>query len=119
VCGGAPCLRLSCRCSGLPAIFPWSINVPVTVTVGGSASRSTSGHSIARTSFGRTPVAAKHSMKAGSSRCAPCRGPDRFRFAYALTAALMRVNSAGVAARRTVRREVSPKRAHQGAGGSF
>jgi hypothetical protein len=37
-------------------------------------------------------------MNAGSNRPAPLRGPGPFRLAYAFTTALMRVNSAGVAA---------------------
>ncbi|MDT5172115.1 MAG: hypothetical protein QOD02_5493 [Mycobacterium sp.] len=56
VCGGASPLRVSCRCSGLPAMRPWSISVPAIVTVGGSANRSTSDHRSAKTSFGRAPV---------------------------------------------------------------
>jgi len=35
VCGGASPLRASCRCSDLPAMRPWSIRVPVMVTIGG------------------------------------------------------------------------------------
>lgn len=41
VCGGALPLRSSWRCTGLPAMRPWSIRVPVIVTglVGGVARR--------------------------------------------------------------------------------